>query len=547
MSRMFLCVVLALLAGTLLVASTPARAAAGDAPEKKVEPEDAGAAAPDEQGRVRAPDFKGADDWLNTDRPISIKELRGQVVLLDFWTYCCINCIHIFPDLKYLEDKYKDQPFVVVGVHSGKFDQEKDAQHIRNAILRHNIAHPVAVDSEHDIWNAYGVRGWPTLVLIDPEGYAVWMDSGEGHREFLDRAVAKVLEIHKEKGTLGKPMTFKRERETFKSGVLEFPGKVLADPKAGRLFIADTNHHRVLVADPDGKVSDVIGDGKIGRKDGPYAAAMFHQPYGMALSPDGKTLYVADSENHAVRAVDLEAKTVTTIAGTGQQTYERNPQGPGKQTALSTPWDLTLVGPRLYIAMAGTHQIWVMDLAKDEVTLHAGTGRESAIDNPHQGATFSQPSGLALSADGSKMYVADSESSTIRVVDTDPNGRTGSVAGSNDLFGFGLKDGVGGGALFQHPLGVAVYGPDTLFVADSFNNVIRKIDLKTQKVETWLGTGKADPGEATAEKIGFYEPGGLSIAGDTLYVADTNHHRIVAVDIKTKQPRVLNVELPKKQ
>lgn len=493
--------------------------------------------------KVAAPDFTGADGWINTDKPISIKDLKGHVVLLDFWTYCCINCMHVFPDLKYLEHKYKDQPFVVVGVHSGKFDHEKDARHIRNAVLRHNIEHPVVVDSEYNIWNAYGVRAWPTLVLIDPEGNVLGALSGEGHRETLDEVIGKVLAEHKEKGTLAdRPLTFKRERETFQSGTLEFPGKVLADDAGKRLFIADTNHHRVLVADVDGKVTDVIGAGKIGLKDDTFEAAQFHQPQGMALSEDGKTLYVADTENHAIRAADLEKRAVTTIAGTGKQTYERQPNGPGKETALSSPWDLARIGDTLFIAMAGTHQIWKQELGTGVVTLHAGSGPESAEDGANREATFSQPSGLA--SDGQLLYVADSESSTIRAVEAKDGGQTTSVAGSNNLFGFGQTDGKGGAARFQHPLGVALQeATGTLFVADSFNHTIRAIDVKTGEVTTWLGTaGKSDPGDEAA--IGFYEPGGLSLAGDTLYVADTNHHRIVAVDIATKKARALNVEMP---
>jgi sugar lactone lactonase YvrE len=497
-----------------------------------------GAAASD---KVTAPDFDGADGWLNTAKPISIKDLKGHVVLLDFWTYCCINCMHVFPDLKYLEDKYKDQPFVVIGVHSGKFDQEKDAQHIRNAVLRHNIDHPVAVDSEYKVWNEYGVRAWPTLVLIDPEGYVIGGLSGEGHRETLDSVIGKVLEQHKAKGTLAAmPLTFKRERETFKSGTLEFPDKVLADAAGKRLFIADTNHHRILVTDPDGKVLDVIGMAVIGLGDGAFEGAKFHQPQGMALSADGKTLYIADTENHAVRAADLDKRTVTTIAGTGKQSNERRPKGLARGTGLNSPWDVALVGDTLFVAMAGTHQIWKLNLKDGTIALHAGSGPESAVDAANLEATFSQPSGFAT--DGKVLYVADSESSTIRAVETKEGGRTSSVAGSNNLFGFGLVDGKGKEARFQHPLGVALHGPDTLFVADSFNNVIRRIDLKTGEVTRWLGTGKADPGAETPDAIGFYEPGGLSVAGDTLYVADTNHHRVVAVDIETKQPRVLKVK-----
>jgi DNA-binding beta-propeller fold protein YncE len=494
-----------------------------------------------------APDFTGADGWLNTAKPISTKDLKGQVVILDFWTYCCINCMHVFPDLKYLETKYKDQPFVVIGVHSGKFDQEKDAAHIKNAVLRHNLEHPVAVDSDYNIWNAYGVHSWPTLVVIDPEGNVVGGVSGEGHRDALDQAVAKLLEQHKAKGTLAvKPLTFKKERETFKSGELEFPGKVLADAARKRLFIADTNHHRVLVTDLDGKITDVIGLAAIGYFDGPFERGQLHQPQGMALSADGNTLYIADTENHAVRAADLIKRTLTTVAGTGKQGLDRHPKkAKGTETALSSPWDLARVGDTLFVAMAGTHQIWRIDLKSNAVSLHAGMGAESSEDGPNHEATFAQPSGLA--SDGKTVYVADSESSTIRAVDVKDGGRTTSVAGSNNLFGFGLVDGKGKTARFQHPLGVALADQrgssqgGGLFVADSFNNVIRRIDLSTGDVTRWLGTGKSDPGPETANGIGFFEPGGLSVGGDVLYVADTNHHRVVAVDVKTKTPRVLKL------
>jgi sugar lactone lactonase YvrE/peroxiredoxin len=502
------------------------------------------AAQAEEKARVRAPDFKAADGWLNTDKPVSIADLKGHVVLIDFWTYCCINCMHVLPDLKYLEHKFKDQPFVVVGVHSGKFDQEKDAEQIRNAVLRHNIDHPVAVDSEYKIWNSYGVRAWPTLVLVDPEGNVVGGLSGEGHRELLEEVIGKVLKEHKEKGTLAaKPLTFKRERETFKSGALEFPGKVLADSAGKRLFISDTNHHRVLVADLEGKVSTVIGAGAVGFTDGTFDKAQFHQPQGLSLSADGKTLFIADTENHAIRAANLNQKTVTTIAGNGTPSSDRNPNGIAKQTTLNSPWDLCRIGDSLYIAMAGTHQIWKLDLAKGTISHYAGTGAESAIDGPNAKATFSQPSGLA--SEGKTLYVADSESSTIRQIALTTN-ETTSVAGSNNLFGFGLDDGKGNAARFQHPLGVALSDDGVLFVADTFNNVIRQIDPKTRDVSRFIGTAKRDPGSATAAAIGFYEPGGLSCAHGTLYIADTNHHRIVAVDIKTKAPRILSIELPGK-
>ena len=495
----------------------------------------------DDPGRVRAPDFKGADKWLNTGgKSVSIKDLKGQVVLLDFWTYCCINCMHIFPDLHYLENKYKNEPVVVIGVHSGKFNEEKDADHIREAVLRHNITHPVAVDSDYAIWNAYAVDAWPTLILVDSEGYVVGHWSGEGNRNQIDAKIAQLLAAGRQKGTLAKPVRFTSERASFTSGVLEFPGKVLADSVSKQLFISDTNHNRILVADLNGKVSQVIGSGATGLKDGSFNVAELHQPQGTALSSDGKTLYIADTENHALRAANLADGMVTTLAGDGTQARSFPENEPAKGRPLSSPWALARVGSNLYIAMAGTHQIWVMDLAKQTLSRFAGRGREGNFDASNPIAWFAQPSGLAT--DGTHLYVADSEASCIRSVELAPDGRTRTIAGSGDLFGFGLADGVGNVARFQHPLGVAL-SDDTLFLADTFNNAIRAIDLKTSRVSTWLGTGKSDPG--TDDTPGLYEPGGLSVAGDTLYIADTNHHRIIAVQIATKQTRVLAVSIPR--
>jgi DNA-binding beta-propeller fold protein YncE len=291
----------------------------------------------------------------------------------------------------------------------------------------------------------------------------------------------------------------------------------------------------------NGKVSHVVGAGQPGLSEGSFEQAQFNQPQGMALSEDSATLYVADTENHALRAVDLKDKTVTTLAGTGQQSYDRRPDGPGKTTPLSSPWDVARVGKKLFIASAGTHQIWQYALEGGQVSLFAGTGRELSEDGPHLRAMFAQPSGLAT--DGKTLYVADSETSSIRALDVDPEGQSRLLAGSADLFGFGLKDGVGSEALFQHPLGVAL-SDDTLFVADTFNGVIRAIDPKTKDVKTWLGTGKREPGDEA--DTGFYEPGGLSVAGDTLYIADTNHHRVVAVNVKTRKARVVDVRLAPK-
>src|SRR6185437_10085283 len=328
-----------------------------------------------ERPKVRAPEITGGRGWLNTDKPLSIAALKGKVVLLDFWTYGCINCIHIIPDLKRLEAKYANQ-LVVIGIHSAKFQNEKDTENIRHIILRYEIEHPVYNDSEYAVWQSYGVRAWPTQVLIDPAGYVVGAASGEGNYEVIDQAIGKLVDEFRKRGELNEePLKLVLERAKVGDLPLAFPGKILADVTTDRLFIADSNHNRIVITKLDGTLVDTIGTGEAGAADGEFAKASFHRPQGLALA--GDSLYVADTENHLIRRLDLKSRTVATIAGTGKQTHEYFQTGSARQVALSSPWDLQLVGQTLYIAMAGPHQIWKLDLDTNTVSTFAGSGREA--------------------------------------------------------------------------------------------------------------------------------------------------------------------------
>ncbi|MEX0704000.1 MAG: thioredoxin-like domain-containing protein [Planctomycetales bacterium] len=487
--------------------------------------------------RVKVPDgiLDGGTGWLNAAGPISLKDLRGKVVILDFWTYCCINCIHVLPDLKHLEKKYEKE-LVVIGVHSAKFENEKETENIRRAIQRYEIEHPVVNDADMKIWRKFGVSSWPTFVLIDPEGYLCGAQSGEGNRELFDLVVGKVVEHHQAKGTLDTtPVRFDLERAKLPPTPLRFPGKVLADERGGRLFVSDSNHNRIVVTGLDGKLRDVIGTGEIGRKDGPFDAAQFDHPQGMALA--GKFLYVADTENHLLRKVDLERKTVSTLAGTGEQARHRRPGGKLLDTPLNSPWDLLHRDGTLYIAMAGPHQIWRHQLGTDEIGVFAGSGAEDIQDGPLAESALAQPSGLARM--GNYFYVCDSEGSSIRQVPFDPKGNVATIAGTHDLprgralFEFGDRDGVGSEARLQHPLGIAAHG-GALYVADSYNHKIKKLTPTPAawKVETWLGTG--EPG-AKLDPPQLSEPAGLAVAGGKLIIADTNNHRLLAADLETRK------------
>ncbi len=486
-----------------------------------------------QEGRVRAPELTGHRGWLNTDKPLSLAALKGKVVLLDFWTYGCINCIHIIPDLKRLEAKYANQ-LVVIGVHSAKFENEKETDNIRRIIMRYEIEHPVVNDADFAIWQSYGVRAWPTQVLIDPAGYVAGAVSGEGNYEVIDAAIAKNVEDFRKRGELNEqPLKLTLERAKVGDLPLAFPGKILADAKSDRLFIADSNHNRIVMTKLDGTLLETIGTGTPGQTDGATERAAFYRPQGMAL--DGDTLYVADTENHLIRLVNLKTKTVVTIAGTGQQSRAYGEAGAARSIALNSPWDLQLAGRTLYIAMAGPHQIWKLDLDKGQIANFAGSGREARMDGTLLMSGFAQPSGIT--SDGKTLYIADSESNIIRAIDI-AQGIVETLVGG-DLFEFGDVDGEGDDVRLQHPLGVVAHDGKVL-IADTYNHKIKQLDPQTRKVKSLYGTGK--PGQADGATASFYEPGGLSLASGKLYVADTNNHAVRVVDLKSGETQTLKLK-----
>ena len=479
-------------------------------------------------GKVRAPDFPAGLDWLNVPQPLSMTDLRGKVVLLDFWTYGCINCIHVIPDLKRLEAEFADE-LVVIGVHSAKFANEGETENIRYIVKRYGVEHPVVNDRNFAIWQVYGVRAWPTFMLIDPQGKVLGYYSGEGVYEAMQPAIAGMIAEFDAQGMIDRtPLRLTPELDRRAPSLLSFPSKVLADSRGGRLFIADTSHNRVIVADlATYAVQQVIGSGAAALRDGSFTEAAFNWVHGMSLSADGETLYVADTGNHAVRAVDLRAGTVRTLAGTGAQNRDwgaRLRGGAGRQTALNSPWDVFYREGILYIAMAGPHQLWALDLASGQVAPFVGSGREGVVDGALLESELAQPSGIV--GVGDVLYFADAESSAIRKVDLTA-GRVKTIVGTG-LFDFGDVDGVGDAVRLQHALGLTIGADGKLYVADTYNHKIKVIDPLTRESRTLFGGGAGLRDGNTPQ---FWEPGGISYADGKLYVADTNNDAIRVVDL----------------
>ena len=444
--------------------------------------------------------------------------------------------MHVFPQLRKLEQKYAGE-LAVVGVHSAKFTAEKETENLRRAILRYEIEHPVVNDRDFQIWQQYAIRAWPTLMFLDPQGKVIGKHEGEIALEPFDAVIEEMVRQFDEDGLLDRrPMRFKLERERELERALSFPGKVLADEASGRLFVADSNHNRVVVASLEGDAVAVVGSGSKGLVDGGFDEAAFDDPQGMAL--DGNVLYVADTKNHAIRAVDLADRTVKTVAGTGRQAQGFHAGGELLTTDLNSPWDLVLHGGRLYIAMAGFHQLWRLDLGVGgSVGPYAGSGRERIVDGPLASAQLAQPSGIAT--DGERLYFTDSETSAVRTADLRDDGQVGTIAGM-DLFTFGDVDGTGDEVRLQHPLGVDLHD-GVLFVADTYNNKIKRIFPATRGAATFLGTGEPGHQDGPGKLAQFYEPGGLSVAAGRLYVADTNNHAVRVADLESQEVTTLEL------
>lgn len=488
--------------------------------------------------KVRASELVGRG-WLNTGgRDITLADLRGKIVLLDFWTFCCINCLHVLDELRELEEQYRDV-LVIIGVHSPKFVHEADPAALAAAVDRYEVHHPVLDDPELTTWSAYSARAWPTLVVVDPEGYIVSHMAGEGHKNNVAVLLRELVAEHEAKGTLHRgdgPYVPPQAAAT----TLRFPAKAIRLAN-GNLLVADTGHHSLAEIAPDGEtLVRRIGSGERGRADGGPDEARFSEPNGLTLLPGdvagqvGYDVVVADTVNHALRGVRLIDGAVTTLAGTGEQSMvgaADNQPGEGPLgTKLSSPWDVAwwpALG-RVAVAMAGNHTVWTYDPVARSVEHLAGTMNEGLLDGPGDQAWFAQTSGLAVGPDG-RIWLADSEVSALRWLEPAEEGVTARTAVGAGLFDFGHRDGPADQALLQHPLGVAVLPDGSVAIADTYNGAVRR----------WAPGPDGARGEVTTLARDLAEPSGLLVEAHDdgaidLVVVESAAHRLTRLRLPAK-------------
>ncbi|MFG2329958.1 thioredoxin-like domain-containing protein [Streptomyces sp. NPDC048604] len=467
---------------------------------------------PSRRARVRAPELIGKGGWLNTGgEQLTLADLRGKIAILDFWTFCCINCLHVLDELRELEEKHRDT-VVIVGVHSPKFVHEAEHQAVVDAVERYEVKHPVLDDPELATWKQYAVRAWPTLVVIDPEGYVVAQHAGEGHANAIRTLVEELEAEHEAKGTLRRGDGPYVPPEPVATD-LRFPGKAVLLP-SGNVLVSDTTRHQLVELAADGEsVVRRIGDGE------------FREPQGLALLPDGSVV-VADTVNHALQRLDLATGAVERIAGTGSQWWQGSPTaGPALDVDLSSPWDVAWWQGKVWIAMAGVHQLWTYDPETKTVAVAAGTTNEGLVDGPAAEAWFAQPSGLAAAED--RLWVADSETSALRWVEKDGDGYAVRTAVGTGLFDFGHRDGDAAQALFQHPLGVTALPDGSVAVSDTYNHALRRYDPATGDVTT-LATDLREPSDAVQ-------------VGEDIVVVESARHRLTRLRLPEEAVQVESV------
>ncbi len=450
--------------------------------------------------------------------------------------------MHVLPQLRKLEQKYADI-LTVIGVHSAKFNAEKSSDNVREAVRRYGIESPVVNDADFEIWKSYAARAWPTLMFLDPSGKVIGRHEGEFPVDTLDEVISQMIAEHEPSGLFQRG-EFALQSEIAAGEQLSFPGKITADAERERLIISDSNHRRLIVTDLDGKVETVIGNGESplvnGDRRGVYGSVgfndpLFDNPQGTAIV--GDTIYVADAGIHTIVEVDLDEGVAGTLAGTGEQSLYRHTGGNALGVPLNSPYDLSLYEDTLYIAMAGFHQLWTMNLDERTVATFAGDGGEDIVDGMKPEARLAQPYGIEVS--NNTVFFIDSETSSVRVAAIAEEGRVVTLVGTG-LFDFGDHDGVGKEALLQHPQGLAVHN-DAIYVADSYNNKIKSIAIGSLQARTIAGSGENGYQDGTLAEATFSEPAGLALIDNRIYVADTNNHKIRVVDLETDE--VASLEL----
>ena len=469
------------------------------------------------RGALAAPEWPAGLDWLNTARPLTLNELRGKIVLLEFWTSNCVNCRENSAALARVRATFPHET-MVIGVHSGA---GMTRESLRQAVMRADMLYPIVDDPQHTLARLYNVTTFPIVTLLDPLGGYVLQEVGPIDPDKYCDIVKTMVADYDRAGVLERKPLVERAAPAVTPEEIREPQRVLKFPSrllvlGHRLYLADTGHHRIveIQLDADGRAGEVLrvfGSGRAARQDGAPAEAAFAGPHGLAS--DGQRLFVADTDNHSVRSVALASGQVTTLV---------SPQ-PGSLSPRS-PWALALHGDLLFIAMAGFHQVWVLiePGQSNQVGPFVGNGRAGFANGTAVEASFNQPRDLVLA--GPALIVADTFNHALRRITWEGPPRADSLTSGLP----GDSDGPLALAKLSQPGGLAI-GPDgRVAVSDSANHKLKLISQG--QLSTFAGTGEPGLTDGRLAAARFHQPDGLAWGGSLLYVADAHNHAVRVLD-----------------
>jgi DNA-binding beta-propeller fold protein YncE len=471
--------------------------------------------------KSRAPEFSAGLEWFNVDHPVRLSDQGGRVVLIDFDVWSAVYCKRTLNILQALDRKYRGE-LVIISVHAPRFPAEMRRSHVVKAVNKYGIKHPVVHDADMKLCHMYGIKTWPTLVLVDCEGMVLGALFGEDKLPQLDKIIRHQVEKSR-KCQPARTLSYSKKYIPEPSAMLSFPGRLVA--AHDRLYVADSGNNRILVLSSDGQILRQYGGEAAGFIDGNESSAAFYNPQGMTLA--GDFLYVADEGNHAIRRIHLRSGDVDTIAGTGKPgLFFPDGCDAAVNVSLNSPCDVVLKDSKLYIAMSGLHQIWCLSLVANTIKVISGSGKEGLLDGPASVAAFSQPSGLTLLFN--RLYSVDAGTSAVREIDIE-TGSVRTIVGEGRSV-FGDIDGTGKVARLQYPLDISADQMHRmLWITDTYNNKIKRIGVNSEFVSSVVVDRRLD------------EPGGLAFHDDTLYIANTNAHEIMCLNPNNGHAETLNV------
>lgn len=478
--------------------------------------------------------------WLNVLQPLKIDDLNGKITILHFWNASCIDCIDAINKLKDLNDRFPNS-FAIIGVHIPVFENEKNLNIVKKAIIKYDINYPVINDKNHELLNKFKITKSPTFLIFNINGKLKQNFDGKNAEKNAIELATKLY--FKNKFSLSNhqiPVVL--EKDSSISNILSVPSKIIYVDKFAfknriipAIIIANSGQNSIIVTNLSGEIIVKIGNGHRGFVDDDLINSRFYNPQSIVYHD--KKIYVADTGNNSLRLIDLENNIVKTLLGNGSKGdifAKKKTVVMGNDTNLSLPNDLEFYPDKsmLAISNAGTNQILGYDIKNKNIIILAGNGEHDELDGVYPNNSLKQINDMAV--DGDKLYLIDGLTSSIRVLNRDGFLKT--------LYNGKSPSNI---TKLQNPR--AIIADETgIYISDSLNHAIKKFDYNSLQITKLFG---GERGDKIGDFTTFDEPNGIFGIIDKFFIADSGNNRIIEVNRASGKSRLLDImptqKLPK--